>query len=185
MNFFKRNEDESTLEMVYIKYKRLMIRTAEKILGSEKGEEAVHDVFVCFIEKFRENYSELGNKPGQYFVVVVRNHALNIIKKERLEFLPLDEIGAYGVPYNYVSCPEEELIEKDSEERLVEHIQRLRADMQQLLMYRYIIGYSNQEIAIKMGVSSSVVSTRLDRARKCLSVVLNEGSDVNCYQKKG
>jgi len=50
---------------------------AIQILGKERGEDAVHDVFVKLIEKFENNPEDLRDKPGQYWVIMVRNHSLH------------------------------------------------------------------------------------------------------------
>ena len=58
--------------------------------GQERGEEAVHDVFVKIIEKYENNIGDLCDKPGRFFVIIVRNHSINVLKKERIETTPLE-----------------------------------------------------------------------------------------------
>ena len=85
------DEGRSTIRKIFDKYHKRMLYTATQILGKDRAEEAVHDVFVKLIEKFEKNFEILGDKPGQYFVIIIRNHSLNILKREHMDTVPLDE----------------------------------------------------------------------------------------------
>ena len=168
---------------IYDKHYKRMLNTATQILGRDSGEEAVHDVFVKLIEKFEKNIEILGDKPGQYFVIIVRNHSLNLLKKERLELFPLDDdfVGD-DMSHPPVYGPEDTLLNDEAIEVLASHIRRLSPATRQVLELRFIEGYSNIEIADMLGISQSAVSTRIDKARKRLREMLeSEGETDEAY----
>jgi len=146
-----------------------MIYTATEILGSARGEDAVHDVFVKMIERFKNNIEELGDKPGQYFVISVRNHAFNLINKDKFNFTELDDnMAKDNNIFQSPQTPEDIFLQQDSFERLVALIRMLKSDTRQILENKYILGYTNKEIAEMMGISQTAVSTRIDKAKKKL-----------------
>lgn len=149
-----------------------MLFTAERILGKERGEEAVQDVFVNLIEK-NKNIEELGDKPGNYFVVIVKNHSLNLMKKEKLELIPLDEdILDDDIFQSSETGPEDSLLSGEAVDKLISLIRKLTPANRQVLEYKYIQGYSNAEIADALGITQSAVSTRIEKARKRLKCLI-------------
>lgn len=158
---------------IYDKHYKRMLYTATQMLGINRGEEAVHDVFMKLIEKFGENTESLGDKPGQYFVVLVRNHSIDLLRKERITLeLFDDEDENSDIFKDNIIDPEETLIENEAADRLVSLIRRLKPAARQILEYKYIAEYSNKEIADIMGISQTAVSTRIDKAKKRLREIL-------------
>lgn len=167
------DEGHDLIYSLYIKHHKRMLYTASQILGIDRGEEAVHDVFTKIIDKFNGNYQILGDKPGLYFVVMVRNHSLNIVKREKMEFLPLeDELLKEDIFDSIDNNPEEMLLEGEAIDKLTSLIRQLTPTMRQILEYRYIEGYSNIEIAEMLGTTQSAVSTAIHKARKRLQELL-------------
>jgi len=157
----------------YDKHFKKMLYTATQLLGRERGEEAVHDVFVKIIEKFEKNPETLGDKPGHFFVIVVRNHSLDLLRKERLETVPLeDEYLDHDFSRSQEDTTEGFLINVEAEERLAGLIRKLTPATRQVLEYKYIEGYSNIEIADMLNLSQTAVSTRIDKAKKRLKGIL-------------
>jgi len=159
-----------------------MLYTAAQILGKDRCEDAVHDVFIKIVDKYNENQQNLGDKPGQYFVLMVRNHSLNILKKEKLTLLPLENEFIEGEIFQSSTLsPEDSLVEGEAIDNLVSLIQQLTPATRQVMEYKYIDGYSNTEIADLLGVSQSAVSTRIDKAKKKLRELL-ESEEVSVYE---
>lgn len=162
------------ISLIYGKHHKRMLYKAAQMLGSERGEEAVHDVFVKLIEQFDGNFEALRDKPAQFFVVTIRNHSLNLINKAAPITISEDE-ASYEVFADSTGNPEKLLLEKDAEDALVGLIQKLKPLPRMMLEYKYIQGYSNSEIAEILNVSQSAVSSRIDRAKKALKDKLMEG----------
>lgn len=156
---------------VYKKHHKRMLFIAAQILGKEHCEEAVHDVFANIIEK-NKNIEELGDKPARYFVIIVRNHSLNLLKKEKLELISIEENFNDDIFQSSEDGPEDALLSGEAVDNLVSLIQRLTPATRQVLEYRYIQGYSNMEIAGILGISQTAVSTRIDKAKKRLKKLI-------------
>ncbi len=171
MSFPTATESENNvLVSIYEKHVASMLYTATQILGRERGEEAVQDVFIQLIEKYRENFGQLLDKPNRFFIIVVRNYSLNLLKRERLEQIPLEDEQIFSGE----DSPEERSVSADSREELLRLIRRLNPTMREILEYKYVLEYSNKEIAKLMGISPSAVSSRIDRAKKALKRKLEE-----------
>ena len=167
------DEGRSFFGKIYDKHYKRMLYTATQILGREQGEDAVNDVFVRLLEKFENIFEDLADKPARFFVIVVKNYSLDILKKERNNMVSLDDELTYDdIPCSASDGPEETALANDAVERLAGYIRKLSPMMREAFEYRYIAGYSNTEIAEALGVSQSVVSTRLDSARKRLKRML-------------
>ena len=164
---------------IYEKHYKRMLYTATRILGRESGEEAVHDIFVRLIDQLGKNPVILSGKPSQYFVIIVRNHSINLLKKERLVLLPFEEeIMDSGALHTLALTPENALLNDEAVDMLAARIRSLTPAMRQALELRYIEGYSNTEIAEMLGVSQSAVSTSIEKARKRLKNMLRD-EDAN------
>ena len=158
---------------IYYKYHKQMLYTATQILGRARGEEAVQSVFLLLLEKFENNYEVLGDKPGRYFVIITRNHSLNLLKKEHLEFVPLDEELMDNDIFNPTTINlEDTVINGEAVEHLASLIRQLTPSTRQILEYKYIEEYSNTEIADMLKISQSAVSTRINKAKKRLKELL-------------
>jgi len=174
------DDDRNIVYEIYSKYHKRMLYIASQILGKERGEEAVHDVFVKIMDKHNSIDQNLGDKPGLYFVVMTRNHALNILKKEIKDNLPLDGAFESGDIFQQSKLsPEEILLSTDTMNRLVSLIRMLTPATRQLLEYRFIEGYSNIEIARLLGISQSAVSTGINKARTRLKELIEREEALN------
>jgi len=175
-------DGQIAISEIYTKYFKRMLYTATKILGAERGEEAVHDVFVKIITRLEKNSDFLRDKAGQYFVIIVKNHCINLVKRENVEIFPLDdEILNEEVNINIDFSPEESLLSNETVNRLAAHIRELTPETRQVLEYRYIEGYSNMEIANILSISQSAVSSRLNRGKNNLKeLLIKEGGDLLC-----
>jgi len=157
------DEEQNIIAMIYEKHYKRMLYTSAQILGQSRGEEALQDVFVALIEKYGTNIADLRDKPARFFVIVMRNHSINLLKKNRIESIPLDDETVF-IKNTLI----DEIIAEDAEERLIQLIQSLNPVLRETLEYRFILNYSNQEIAELLDTTPTVISTRLERAKKAL-----------------
>ena len=173
-------EGQAIVEAIYTKHHKRMLYVASGILDSRRAEEAVHDVFVKLIEKFINDLEQLRDKPAQFFVITVRNHSINIAKKNDFSIsINDDDYESSDLFRDDSGNPEKVVLEKDDESRLVELIQKLKPLPRMMLEYRFIQGYTNKEISQILGVSESVVSSRIERAKKALADKLAEEGNYN------
>lgn len=167
------SEDGTILETIYLKNYKQMLYVARQYLGEHAAEDAMHDVFLKFIEKYDGNYSLLRDKPTLFFVLSVRNHSINLLKKEKSRTTSLDDIG-FTIFADEDRIPENVILSKDSDGRLMGLIRTLNPVMREILEYKYILDYSNKEISEILGLSVTAVSSRIDRAKKALKEKLEK-----------
>lgn len=84
-------ENRDKFEMLYCKYKGLMLYVANKLLSCrEDAEDAVHQAFLSVIE----NLHKIGEidcpQTRSFLVIIVERKAINLLRKRR-PTLPLDE----------------------------------------------------------------------------------------------
>lgn len=156
--------EHEILYTIYARTKRRLLYVATSYLG-DRAEDAIHDVFIQLAEKYENKMAELCDKQDYYFVTIVKNYAIDLLRKEsRVEMVDIDE--EESVFADECTEPDRQAMAQDQVDRLMAHLDRLKPSYRQVLEYKYLLGYSNGEIAEKLGVSPSVVSTRLQRALK-------------------
>jgi RNA polymerase sigma-70 factor (ECF subfamily) len=165
------DDDGQILAYIYEKHYKNMLYTATRILGHSGGEDALQDVFVKLIKKFSNNFAELRDKPAHYFVITVRNRALDILAKQNKEAaISLDDENVFA---NGALASEESAFFTD-DEYFTSLIRQLNPTTRRILEYKFVQEYTNKEIAEVFGVSQSVISSRIDRAKRKLKELLED-----------
>jgi RNA polymerase sigma-70 factor (ECF subfamily) len=98
-----------------------------------------------------------------YIVTIVKNVSLNILKKETHDD-PFPEEW---------DLPAEERDEVSTFDNLVALIRAMPEQYRVLLELKFVLGFSNREIAKKLDMNESTVATRIERGRKELIKKLN------------
>lgn len=154
--------EQEVLYAVYTKNKKRLLWVASSYLG-DRAEDAVHDVFLKLARKYENKMGELCDKPDYFFVTIVKNHAIDVLRRENRERMTgIDREDIVFVDEQ--KDPEQQSIARDEVARMMTYLDQLKPAYRQVLEYRYLLGYSNREIAEALQVSPSVVSTRLQRA---------------------
>ena len=156
-------EEKVRFEQIYLKYRGLMYRVADSILHNRQ--DAVHNAFLKIIKKF----SRFQNTPAQdlapQIVVIARNEAISLLRKRKGD-APLEEQDGLAEPSEAVS----------DYHALVDSFTRLPRTYRAVMEMKLLLGYSDGEIAAKLGLSKSAVSTRVSRGRQMLrDIVEQEG----------
>ena len=156
-------EEKVRFEQIYLKYRGLMYRVADSILHNRQ--DAVHNAFLKIIKKF----SRFQNTPAQdlapQIVVIARNEAISLLRKRKGD-APLEEQDGLAEPSEAVS----------DYHALVDSFTRLPQTYRAVMEMKLLLGYSDGEIAAKLGLSKTAVSTRISRGRQLLrNIVEREG----------
>ena len=141
-----------------------MTRLAMQILGSDtRAEDAVHDAFLKLIQ----HYEELRDRPEEriaaWLLVVVKNTALDMLRKERKETALEESQWEPSVP-----------ADQGEFQALVAIIRKMPEDYRRVLELRFVVEWSVAEIARTMGLTEGTVKTRIFRGRKLLMERLRE-----------
>lgn len=172
-------EDREKFEDLYRTYRQLLFYVANQILRDEyQAEDAVHQAFVKILENLDKIRLVDCPQTKGYVVVIVRNLCFNLLKsKKRRGDSSLEELEESFQP------PAPEQVEDAAEQRdgyraLVEGIKRLPPNYAAVLLLKYDGGYSTEEIAKQLDLTTENVKKLLQRARKKLEEKLEKEATV-------
>lgn len=150
--------DRERFARLYRDNHRQMLRQAARILGpGPRAEDVVHDAFVKLIRRFDELRDRPEDRLSAWLLVVTRNNALDLLRKESRE----TELGELE---ERTAAPAE-----DGEfYALVALIRGMPEDYRRILELRFVAEWSLHDIAGEMGLSEGAVKSRIFRGRKLL-----------------
>jgi len=157
-------EDCSKFEIVYYKYRALMYHIAYKILNNEQdAEDAVHSAFVKIAENIKKIETPVCPKTQNYVVTIVENKAIDQYRanqrRNTVEYL--DE--AIGITFR-----EQEIHGLD------DCILKLPPRYREIIMLKYVQGFSCREIAKQLQISEANAIKLDQRAKNKLLQICKE-----------
>lgn len=169
-------QDRIFMERFYEQYHKLMYSQINKITrDSDDVEEIMQEVWVCLIEKVSLLQTMERDRLVNYSISVARYTAFAFLrKKKRLKLLSIDdcELGWYS-QQALDSRLEEIIIQKIEGETLYFVWTHLKERDQALLNMKYILEYTNDEIAEVLDVKPESIRMLLTRAKRNLSAGLS------------
>lgn len=159
-------DDKRKFVAVYEQYHEKMETIALHMLGSQHdAEDAVQNAFLQIIRHFEKIYEIPCEEFPFWIISIVKNEALIILRKNR-NTVPLEDWDGFEKGADSVTGYME----------LVELFRQLPASYRAVLEMKLLIGYTDKEIAQKLGLSETAVSTRASRGRALLrKLVEKEG----------
>ena len=159
-------EEKIRFEQIYLKYRGLMYHVADSILHDrQEAEDAVHNAFLRVIKKFSKFQNTPAKDLAPQIVVIARNEAISLLRK-RKDTDPLEDWGGFAETAEEVS----------DYHALVDTFTRLPQTYRAAMEMKLLLGYSDVEIAAKLGLSKKAVSVRISRGRQLLrDIVEREG----------
>ena len=159
-------EEKIRFEKIYLKYRSLMYHVADSILHNRQdAEDAVHNAFLRIIKHFKKFQNTPVQDLTPLVAVIARNEAISLQRKRRSE-VPLKAWDGIAETSEAVT----------DYRTLIEIFTRLPQTYRAVMEMKLLLGYSDGEIAIKLGLSKTAVSTRIGRGRQLLrSIVEQEG----------
>lgn len=159
-----------TFEEMYMKNRNLMMFTALKILNSHAdAEDCVSEAFLRAAKIFPKISRLECPKLTSLLVIIVRNAALDKYRANKRE-VPLDapdeKTGAFSTDsYSFGSVKSA--------------IAELKDEYRDILMLRFVYGYSVKEITQILGISADNAYKRIQRAKAELGKILENGGEDN------
>jgi RNA polymerase sigma factor (sigma-70 family) len=148
------------LERIFLEEYGFVHRTAYRVTGNAADAEDVLQTLFLRLYR-RELPPELSKNPKAYLYRAAVNVALDIVRARQRQDFAEDERELLEVPASSLpSRGEEEL-----HERLRLAIAALKPRAAQILLLRYVHGYSDAEIARLLGTSRGAVTIDLFRSR--------------------
>ena len=158
MTLLETDPDRERFVRIYRANSRRMSKLASQILGpGPKAEDAVHDAFLKFIQHFDELRDRPEDCVAAWLAVVVKNTALDMLRKNRHETALEDVSWEAAVP-----------ADQGEFHALVAIIRGMPEDYRRVLELRFVAEWSVAEIAQAMGLGENTVKTRIFRGRKML-----------------
>lgn len=160
--------EEVTFEGIYLKNRKLMMYTAMKILNNHAdAEDCVSEAFLRVSKIFKKISHLECPKMTSLLVIIVRNAALDKYRENKrilLSETPDEDAGKVS-------------IDSYSFDSVVCAIKQLKDEYRDILMLRFVYGYSINEITHLLAISSENAYKRIQRAKNALEKVLEkEGS---------
>ena len=163
------DDDLPRFEEIYTKYRQILYGIAYRILNNEHdAEEAVITAYERIAEKFKEISQIPCNELPSCIVIICRNAALNIYRKNKKRAARSayinDEIAAADV---IKSC--------EDKAALMNAIRQLPDEYKDILFLFDLQGFSAKQTAKMLGLKENAVRVKSFRARKLLKDILNGG----------
>jgi RNA polymerase sigma-70 factor (ECF subfamily) len=149
------------------------------------AEDARQDAFLKVIRGLEQfagagKHHEKGDDLHAWVSRIGANASIDIIRKRRNgRILSLEEptgIGEETLGSGIAASnenPEESFARLETRRRMADSIKRLSPELRRVCLLRDVLGYSTQEVAERLGISSLSVRLRLFRARRRLREELN------------
>lgn len=165
-------EDKSKFEKIYEQYRLLMKYIALQVLGDDRNaEDVVHDSFVKIIKHLDQVGDVYSHKTRSFIVIIVKNTAIDYIRKEKRSSLVDDIDKVYDTRATAVSGNiTDDLSVREILAKLKELPEKYR-DILELKVYHEL---SDKQIADILNLSHAAARKRLQRAREAFDALLNE-----------
>ena len=158
LQMFDTPEEKLRFDQIYLKYRGLMYHVADGILHNRQdAEDAVHNAFLRIIKHFEKLQNTPVPNLAPLITVIARNEAISLRRKRKKED-PLEEWDGFDEM-------SEAVVDYHT---LVDSFTRLPQTYRAALEMKLLLGYSDGEIAAKLGLSKTAVSTRISRGRQLL-----------------
>ncbi len=150
-------------ESVYEAYADQLYRVALSTTGSrEDAEDAVHDVFLKYIETkptFHDNEHRRA-----WLIRVTVNRCRDILRRHKVRaYLSMDEAGELP------ASPDD-----FGNNKVLHYISLLSPKYRSVIVLHYLENYSVEKISTMLGLSASAVKMRLSRGRDALKEIMDK-----------
>jgi RNA polymerase sigma-70 factor (ECF subfamily) len=156
-------EAERDLARLFEAHHERILRVAWRLTGSPVDAEDV--LQTVFLRLSRREDLDLAPNPGSYLHRAAINASLDLLRQRlRVSMISIDEM-AEAIPIDPSISPEKRQFNEELREAIRQAMATLKGRSAEMFVLKYIEGFSNQEIATRLGTSAMVVGVMLHRAR--------------------
>ena len=165
----KPKTDSEYFTELFTRYEKRMYSIAFRYTSSsELAEDAIQEAGLKIMQQLDRLRGFTADELERWLRILVKNTALNVLRRER-KYIAAQE-------------PEEPIYDHIESQSgfndLVSLIRSMPEGMRELLEMRFVLEYTNKEIAEYLGISENAVAARIHRARaKLIEVLRKEGYD--------
>lgn len=159
--------DVDALGQLIKRHEKLVMHMIGRIVVSaEDKEELCQDVFLKVFDKLKEfNYQ---SKLSTWIATIAYRQAINHLRKRRIPISELREDEGFKERFIASENVEEELEDKDLEDKVMTYIDQLPAHYRTVVTLYHVEGMSYPEIGEVTGMPEGTVKNYLFRARNLL-----------------
>lgn len=140
-----------------------VFRVAWRLTGSPVDAEDV--LQTVFLRLSRRKDLDLAPSPGSYLHRAAINASLDLLRqRQRVSMVSIDE-AAEAIPIDPSLSPEACQVNEQLRRAIRQAMATLKGRSAEMFVLKYVEGFSNQEIATRLGTSAMVVGVMLHRAR--------------------
>lgn len=152
-----------SLESIYNRYRNLMLWAAQRYVGNDDAEDVVHEAFLKVMRSAEKILHLPDHKIQTYILLIVRGTAIDYFRKKH-RYLQVDMED--DILHSFITDHTEKTVGGYSKTELFMMMKTLPPDEQALLIGKYYLGLSSQELTALGGGSDTGMRTKLLRARK-------------------
>lgn len=172
--------DQDIILEFYSEYKALMYSQAKKYLDiDEDAEDIVYEALTRIIEKMQVFRSLLPPQRIAYAVTTVRSLAIILLKKQkRYTMISLDAIEQ-EYPADTMESPDDIAEQRQFQSQAAKLLGQINVEDRLLLEQKYILHWTDEELAAGLGVKPQSVRMYITRAkRRLLSEIKQQGFNL-------
>jgi len=159
--------ERDLLSDLYDKHRHMMAGVAMNILKNHHlTEDAVQQAFVRIIEYLDKLEDVDSQRTKAYLVIVTKNIAIDICKKNRNTDISYDE---FDIEIADSKNMEDDLLDQMGHDDVIGKIRALPANYREIMYMKYCENLSIKEIAALLSMNVSLVKKRLERGREKLA----------------
>lgn len=163
LSLLETDSDRLIFTQIYALHERKMYAVAKSVLHSpEKAEDALHDAFIKVINHFETCKTIPEDELHKWLITIVKRTALDMLKKDGRS-VGFDDLSALDL---FVADDHTE--DSVSFQELVEEIRALPDNYREILELKFVLEWSDKEIAETLGLNANTVRSRIMRGRELL-----------------
>ena len=164
LSVLETDDDRRRFAQLYEQHHRKIEQTAMRILKDQQdAEDAVQNTFMQVIKHFEKVYEIPCKNLPFWFISIVKNEALMILRKKK-RVVQLEDWDGIVEESEYISDYDE----------LVQLFSRLPETYRAALEMKFLLEFSGKEIALWLGITETAVNTRISRGRVMLKDILEK-----------
>jgi RNA polymerase sigma-70 factor (ECF subfamily) len=171
----KRGKREG-MEKIYEIFAEPIFRYIFLRVGSrEEAEDLTSKVFLKVFRRIK-TYRESEVPFSAWIFRIAHNELVDYFRMKKPLFQSLDEV--YDEPVSSYYEPEVKLLEEELQRRIVQALMQLTPEQREVVVLRYLEGFSIKEIGEVVGKGESAVRSMLSRALRRLNRIFLKKGDV-------
>ena len=160
---------------IFEQHEKLMFYTARKLISDpEDVKDIVQDSVLLLLKKIDQLRSFDDLHLAGYVRLTVRNTSINFLKRRNLSEEKVESLQTIDQGKDDVLSLDDLLILAERKDRLYSVLEELEIEDRLLLEGKYLLDYTDEELAEQLGCKASSIRMKLTRARRKAFQLLKE-----------